>query len=461
MNFTTSLLVAIFLTTSSLSDGRVTSDGIVDRSLEDEITGTGEDMGEQEWMPGPVMDPLTDDEVREILDLLPKTEGPFKDLEVASGKGQGQGKGNINRLVHSGKPFLLNGLDEETREAIMDELGIGLPEENQPFLIVVPQKTKGQTYFQVIDGPAPHFPEGVGSTDMKKEYLAELLFKSEDMANAQKRKDNRDAAGGPAGGGTRNLATGNLAVPNKKWVYSKPLITWRWSYSPGLEFFTFWDGILQGWFNYEIELFKTDNANDLVIATNGHWNSNYIFDDANSLRGYANGHMTYELNAPDGFNLLDYMPKNINNINTVSESKGFQLSGSVSGNQDGVGGGGGASYSETKTISYPVRDWEILANGYNKWDFKQALPFKVGESPMYSDFYCFWEGGCLHPLPALSRGTFNFETVSHISGDGTGWQYLGFKQTGRSYRYQDTGWFSSTWTWWTRWVSHGLWLNLS
>lgn len=420
------------------------------RGLEDDPPENTDHVEEDvyvELVPGDAFDdPLDDGEVMSLHDLLPKN-GPLAFMQVSPG--QGTLKKNFKGLINSGKPFLLNGLDEETRRDIMDEIGVQLPYANQPYVIIVPHKFKNERYFQIIDSQAPLQAD---TMDLKREFTSQFLFLADTMVNADKRRNNEQEQNSNGAGHGRHLA-GTVLRSN-----TISTVTF-YGFRPGQSSYTH-----QCWFNYHYEIYKTSaGKKDIVISSQGNWNSNYMWD-SDKQKGFANGHITQRIVPAEGYRLLNSFPTNTNRVNTVSSTQSFALSGTAGVDKDGPSVGVGAGYSNSQTVNYSMKDWEILANGQNQWDFRQQFPFRVGfgsvDSPMKRSGGCLFEGGCLYELPTLSRGTFDFETLSHYSGPDHGWRPFGWKQTGRSCVYKDAGWFVGTIQTWTLFQQHGWHLNM-
>lgn len=422
----------------------------------DDIAGNATDAGDVEWTPGDEAEPLSQEEIEEIMSHLP-SNSVLKDMSAKPGKGLG--RNNLKALINSGKPFLLNGLDDDLRAGLEEEAKFRLDSKNQPYLIVIPEKERGnQINFHFVEAAAPHYKlikEGT-ALEKKKQFLLSFL----EMANDA---DNDVKANKPAlelndvGNGRKLEGTVPRAKPTRTYQHTAGPYNWNWcplslvpTYCP-YRMATYWETAY-------LDYYKTSQGHDIHVTHRGNWNSNYIWDDKNNIRGFANGHSTHELTPPSGYFIKEYAPKNVNNEIQVSKTTGFELSGTAECGQD-CSGGVSASYSESETMTYSIKEWEILANGYGKWDFEQAHPFRPWtQSPMYTDFGCYWEGGCLHPLPALSRGNLDYKTAALLTGSKTGWQYVTFKNTGRTFQYRDDGWFSASWTKWTMWVRSGRWV---
>lgn len=402
----------------------------------------GTEAGSLVWAPGEEAEPMSEDELEEVMSLLPHNS-ILKNMSTKPGKGLG--RNNLNALVNSGKPFLLNGLDDELRADLEDVMKLKLNDENQPFVIVIPTRVKGKITFHFIEAEAPLYDQIKGETVTEKRHLFLAKFlKMADEANAKVEQDHQ-----------RKLLATDAAVPNRSYTHTKGPFSWDWLVGDPTENR---GKLSEFWETAYIEYFKTSNGHDIEVIHEGNWNSNYQWDDRNTVRGWANGHSTVKITPPSGYGIREYTPKNINNEQDVSETTGFELSGTAECASTGECTAGiGASYSQERTISYTIKDWEILANGYGQWDFKQASPFRVYESPMTDQSECYWgDGGCLQRPPALSRGTASFKTATIMTGSNTGWQWVAFQNTGRSFRYSDKGAWSWDWTYYTLESNSGI-----
>lgn len=410
----------------------------------------GIELPEVVWTPGNEAEPMGEEELQELMSHLP-SNSVLHDLSAKPGKGLG--RNNLKALINSGKPFLLNGMDADLRADLEEVMQIKLEEENQPYLVVIPTKVRNDINFHFIEAVAPIYEnlEGDAFPEKRRKFLLDFL----EMADKEDRRVKGKALAkgkGKDNEGERMLNEDAEATPTRSYTHTSGPYRWyqdqtlleqafRW---PLVPIATYWE-------TRYIDYYKmTNGRNDIQVVHEGNWDSNYFRDDRNGKRGWANGHSTLKVVPPSGYSISDYAPKNINGVTNVSETTGFELSGTAECSSSDCSAGIGASYSESKTLSYSIKDWEILSNGYGQWDFKQASPFKAYKSPMYTDFACYWEGGCLYYPPALSRGTFNHKAaVLLTSGGGTGWQKINFKNTGRPFMYSDDGWFASSWQWYT------------
>lgn len=423
---------------TKVEDGALSDVALTD----DEPTGNGTEAADLEWLPGDEADPLSEEELEKIMAHLPRNS-VLKDMSTKPGKGLG--RNNLKALVNSGKPFLLNGLDDDLRADLAEEMKFKLDNKNQPYLIVIPEREKGnQMNFHFIEATAPLYNDlldGGTFDEKRRNFLLEFLKLADVSDNDVKEKNSSEE-----NGDRRRLAG-----------YAKPTRTYYHTAGPYYWYNSAGEYLAQYWETAYFDYYKTSRGHDIHVTHHGNWNSHYKWDDRNNKRGFANGHSTHKITPPSGYSIRDYTPKNINNVYTVTEETGFELSGSAECGAECTAGVG-ATYSEKQTISYKISEWEILANGYGQWDFKQAKPFKVYSSPMYTDFACYWEGGCLHYPPALSRGTLNYKTAVLLTGGTTGWKWIAMKNTGRTFVYQDRGWFSWGYTYWTMWLNSGRWV---
>lgn len=421
----------------------------------DDTEGNFIDAGEMEWMPGDEAEPLSHEEIDEIMSQL-SSNHVFKDMSTRPGKGLG--RNNLKALINSGKPFLLNGLDDDLRAGLEEEVKLRLEDKNQPYLIVVPEREKGnQINFHYIEAAAPQYElikEGTAS-EKKRNFLRSFLEMAHHAHNDV--DANRSALKlDDMGNGRKLEGTEPIARPTRQYVHTAGPFEWHDTDDPSHKISTYWETAY-------LDYYLTSRGHDIHVIHRGNVNSNYIWDDRNSVRGFANGHSTHELTPPSGYFIQEFEPKNVNNEIQVSATTGFELSGTAECGAE-CGGGVTAKYSESETIQYSIHEWEILANGYGQWDFKQVSPFTAwGESPMCGGCGCgFMAGHCIRDLPALSRGTLDYKTAALLTGsdteNNTGWQWVAFKTTARSFEYHDEGLYDWRTRRWTRTAETGYWV---
>jgi hypothetical protein len=413
----------------------------------------GTEAGGLEWAPGNEAEPMDDSELEEMLSHIPGNS-ILKDMSAKPGKGLG--RNNLKALVNSGKPFLLNGLDDDLRANLEEEMQLKLGKNNQPYMLAIPKKGKGgQVAFHFIEAVAPHYNslEGTTMQEKRRNFLRDFLA----MADQMDSKAARDQA--PKNDDGRKL--GDAAVPTR--TYRHTAGPYKFDYTLIPEPINLKLDVSEYWESADVAHYKTSNGHDIRVIHEGHWSSNFYDDDEMSGMGVANGHSTAKITPPSGYSIYDYAPKNVNGVTHVSETKTFALSGTVGcGTSGGCTGGVGAGYTDSTTMSYDIKDWEILANGYGQWDFKQNAPFRVNHNPTHTDtFSCWWVGGCLHRPPGLSRGNFSFQTITMLTGGSTGFKEIKFQNTGRSYYYDiwTEGLLRKTsWTYLTNSANTGRWV---
>lgn len=390
------------------------------------------------WTPGEEAEPMGEDELQEIMSILPRNS-IIKD--VSTKPGRGLGKNNLKALINSGKPFLLNGLDADLRDDLLKVMKLKLEEKNQPYMLVIPYKTKGGLNFHLIEAVAPNYEhiEGETFSEKRRNFLRDFLRMSdrEERRAALTRGESKGKEG-------RRRLNDEEATPTRQIQLSSGPYYFGRETPENADIAMFWETKYLDFYQL------TNGRQDIQIVHKGNWGSSLLHDghsgDTDKM-GWANGHSSLQIIPPSGYIISDYLPKNVNEVTSVRETTGFTLSGKVrctSGETGTCNGEVGASRSQSTVLSYNIQDWEILANGYGIWDFKQANPFKVYGSPMTYGPLCFAKGGCFHELPALSRGTFNHEASAMITSEGTtGLQTVEFVNTGNEFMYLD-GWFGSS-----------------
>lgn len=417
--------------------------------------GNRTDKGTFKWEPGEETEPLSDKDIGDIFSRIPGNS-PLKDMTVRPGRGLG--RDNINALVNSGRPFLLNGVDDDLRGNLADLSKLKIENEHQPYVMVHPIKEKGEINFHIIEAMAPHLDPDLDPVKAKKDFLVKFLHDAEKAVKRVKTEMLERESLGISGSSSEGAVP--AAKPTRYVISDRGPFIWKncvpdstcnlfKSIIPSYnccptERTRYWDTVY-------LDYYKTSARHDIVVRNRGNWDTNFAYNNGNDRRGYANGHSKVEVTVPSGYALRDYWPKNINNLNSISKTEGFSLSGSAECGES-CSGGVSATYSKSTTVSYSVLDYEVLANGYGTWEFKQMQPFEPWvDSPM--DTGDFWNGGSIHPLPALSRGVLDMDTQLIISGSNTGWQCVKFKETGYTFIYRDEGWWEWSANRWTQWVT--------
>lgn len=367
------------------------------------------------------VEPMDDDDLQEIMSRIPSDI--LKGISAKPGKGLG--RVNLKALINSGKPFLLNGMDADLRADLEEEMKFKLNEGNQPYVIVVPTKARGDIAYHFFSAVTPIYKQVEGETlpEKQRRFLLDFL----DMAD----KSHRKVLAGIGREDEDESRSNNQATPRRSYVHTQGPFRWCENYtSTGAcinKYSEYWETVY-------VDYYKLTNGHhNIKVKHEGNWNSRY-YSDENQIRGWANGHSTLKVIPPPGYSITDYLPKNINQAHEVSETTSFELSGTAECGPSECSGGVGGTVSQSRTLTYSIRDWEILSNGYGQWDFKQLSPFKAYES-FITFSGCFWRG-CVHDLPALSRGTFNHGAAVILTSSGdAGWKRINFENTGRPWLY--------------------------
>ena len=415
--------------------------------------GNVTDNGLFKWVPGEETEPLSDEDMSDVFSRIPGNS-PLKDMPVRPGRGLG--RDNLNALINKGTPFLLTGVDDDLRGNLAELAKLKIDNEHQPYVIVNPIKVKGTINFHIIEAMAPHLNPDLNPVQEKKDFLMKFLHNAEEAIERVKAEmlEHEDLG---ISGRSSDVAR---AKPTRSVIYDRGPFVWKFcidsttcntlksiygsSYNCcPTERARYWDTVY-------LDYYKTSSSHDIVVRNRGNWDTNYKFNDGNDKRGYANGYSYVEATGPSGYALRDFWPKNTNNVNSISRTEGFQLSGSAECGES-CSGGLTATYSKSTSVSTDIKDWEIKASGYGKWEYKQAHPFKP--SVPYDGWSAMndgdtWNGGSIHGLPALSTGVLDMDTQMIYSGSNTGWQCVHLKEYGYTFLYTDKGWWSWRADWW-------------
>lgn len=364
------------------------------------------------------------EEVRRALKMANRAKG--LDLkEVSIQDGDGLRSETMEKLLAEGVPLILVDVDNTTKDALLNALGITLPGFSKYLLIKPLGKLYGETVFHVIESGELRKSEAAmtGSEGgrflgggRKPEIQVAEPSVDEDVQAPQKTELEIFAEAVVHLWDAVTLDSSKAALNNvsidpvtKLWIWSKQYSQYCWGekhngYTPPVQ-------TMNAYVTYTVQCFLNEAVTGdfqwMYVEMLGYWDTNTMKTNTDNHRGWGNWAVKPSVELPAGFNFYSCSPTNTNKTKTVTSEVGFE----VGVSKDGISG----TFSVSKSQSEEISDWEVVLESINHWKFQQYSPF-TGYRTSFPNGAVYYDAGAVkHKLrswPNLTKNTYNFCTMS-------------------------------------------------
>ncbi|MEQ3513913.1 leukocidin family pore-forming toxin [Pseudoalteromonas sp. BZB3] len=169
--------------------------------------------------------------------------------------------------------------------------------------------------------------------------------------------------------------------------------------------------------HYSFGAFRTDQYTAIAVSPNGSVNPNMKVNSEYEKAYFLKNHsVKININDADGLQLYRRMPQNAVNSSSVASTSGFDFSISGGVDKDGPSLGASIGYSESKTITENLIDWETstTSNGSNAVWNMSLNKYKSINDWVYQDIFRWAR---LRGTPSISKNGLQYTTEAIWLGD--------------------------------------------